>query len=498
MTESRKPDGEAGGTPRPPELKPPDAATREPGRRSIVPLLLTGCGILLVLAALLVLFLPPLLENRLTLKAESQVNRLPAPQQPPAPQTSPMAVAEPDSSGLTGTWLHKQALAEAANIAAWGGSPYKDAVLLARECDRLFEQPLPMEARDACARAISALDEIMASKEVRLEEEVAAGTQALSAGDPETASRHFQQALAIAADDRRALSGARRAAQRPTVLGLLSNGRALQAAGDRAGALQAFNEAAALDPEFLPTQRALEEVRSEMAGLAFQQAMGEAHRALAENRLSAARSALQKAQAIKPTDPAVKDLGEQLERTLRAGRLTTLRQEAEALENEERWAEALQRCEEALTLDPLAAFAADCRERAGARIDLDKRVKAVLGNPERLFEKAPLDEARQLLARASATTPRGELLAAQIVRLNRLIAEAEAEVEILIRSDGQTDVVIYHVGRLGLFDEKRLVLRTGNYTAVGSRAGFRDVRQTLAVRPGSGKRIFTLRCEEPI
>jgi hypothetical protein len=65
-------------------------------------------------------------------------------------------------------------------------------------------------------------------------------------------------------------------------------------------------------------------------------------------------------------------------------------------------------------------------------------------------------------------------------------------------SDGLTDVVIYHVGRLGLFQEKQLVLRTGNYTATGSRNGFRDVRQTLKVRPGSGKMVFTLRCEEPI
>ena len=74
----------------------------------------------------------------------------------------------------------------------------------------------------------------------------------------------------------------------------------------------------------------------------------------------------------------------------------------------------------------------------------------------------------------------------------------EAQTEVVILSDGLTDVVIYHVGRLGLFQEKSLVLRTGDYTATGSRNGFRDVRQTLKVRPGTGRMIFKLRCEEPI
>jgi len=132
------------------------------------------------------------------------------------------------------------------------------------------------------------------------------------------------------------------------------------------------------------------------------------------------------------------------------------------------------------------------------RLNLDSRLKSIFAKPERLFADGPLDEARKVLAQATVVTPGGPVLAAQIDQLDRLITEAEAEVEVMIRSDGLTDVVIYHVGRLGLFLEKRLVLRTGDYTATGSRKGFRDVRQTIKVRPSSGKTLFTLRCEEPI
>ena len=132
------------------------------------------------------------------------------------------------------------------------------------------------------------------------------------------------------------------------------------------------------------------------------------------------------------------------------------------------------------------------------RVKLDNQFTTIFAKPERLFTDGPRKEARQTLLYASQFSPRGPILTSQMNRLDSLVTEAEAEIDVVIMSDGLTDVVIYHVGRLGLFQEKQLVLRTGNYTATGSRNGFRDVRQTLKVRPGSGKMVFTLRCEEPI
>ncbi len=178
--------------------------------------------------------------------------------------------------------------------------------------------------------------------------------------------------------------------------------------------------------------------------------------------------------------------------------MRSLRQNAEQFEQKEQWPEALKACEEALSLDSHAAFAASGKERVSVRINLDNRLNAIFAKPARLFEDGPLNEARQTLVHASAMSPRGPVLAARINQLDKLIIQAEAEVEVVILSDGLTEVVVYHVGRLGLFQEKGLVLRTGDYIATGSRNGFKDVRQTLKVRPGSGKMIFTLRCEEPI
>lgn len=68
---------------------------------------------------------------------------------------------------------------------------------------------------------------------------------------------------------------------------------------------------------------------------------------------------------------------------------------------------------------------------------------------------------------------------------------------LLIESDNQTEVTIYHVGRLGAFEQKQISLRPGRYTVTGSRAGYRDVRKVISLGPASTASV-SIRCEERI
>jgi tetratricopeptide (TPR) repeat protein len=486
MTDDPTPKQDNGEPPRrTPTLIPPDATAGEEHKSSRTPLLIAVGGLLLVIAALLVVLLPLMSENRAAPIAVQETDT-PKPQatiqeqaatNPEAPDQAATAIEQ-----LIGTWLRKQAEAEAENVSAWGGENYAAATARGKECSQLLQEKQYLPARDACNEAI----------------DIAAGLLALEQGNPEPAVEYFQQALAIDADEERATAGLRRAEQLPGVLRFMQDGQTMETAGDPEGSLQAFSEAATLDPDYAPAQRAMARVKAAIAEKEFQQAMSRALQAMAEGKTTAARTALQKAETIKPGDRAVDDLKQQLLLNLRAGRLSALRQNAERMEREERWSDALKTCTEALSLDSNAAFASSCKERAKLRVELDNQFAAIFAKPERLFTDGPRKEARQTLRYASQFSPRGPILTSQMDRLDVLVTEAEAEIEVVIISDGLTDVVIYHVGRLGLFQKKQLVLRTGNYTATGSRNGFRDVRQTLKVRPGSGKMVFTLRCEEPI
>ena len=487
-----------------PKLVPPDAMQREQKQSAKGLFLVLGGGLVLILAAALVLFLPLRQEEPGTPpQSELQATRpakQPSQQQNQAGPSQVTAQQEgtAESEKLLEKWLQKQAAAEAENVSAWGGESYAQAVTFAEECNRLLGKRQSLAAAQSCQAAISSLDKLMASRDRLLEEALAAGEVAIEQSEPQAAVTYFKQALAIDAAEQRAVAGMQRAEQLPAVLQFLQDGLRLEGAGDLEGALLALNEATGLDPEFKPAREALARVTAAVAERDFQQTVSRALQAMAEGKLSVARTALQKAETIKPGDSAVKDLKWQLDQTRLAGKLASLRQEANRLEEQERWSEALQNCEQALSLDPNAAFAVSCKERVGMRVGLDNRLQSILAQPERLFEEGPRQEARRILAHAFSVSPRGQRLAAQIDKLERLITRAEAKVDVVLISDNMTEVTIHHVGRLGRFEEKHLVLRTGNYVATGSRDGFRDIRQTLEIRPESGKQIFTLRCEEPI
>lgn len=501
MTDTNDPAKPAESGPRrTPVLTPPARAeTPAPKAGRYAVLLLAGCGLLLVALALLVLIFPMTRDHADTpgLVTAVQTSLPPTPAGSQPPQREELAGAA-RSEGLIGDWLRLQARAEAENVSNWGEAAYNQALTGAEECDRLFREQDYLAAEGACTAAIATLDQLLSGKQALLAQALEAGQQDLSRGDPIAAAAAFQKALAIEAGNAQALAGQARAAQLPQVLRHIEQGLLLETAGDRNGALQEFASAVRLDPDFAPAREHHDRIRTLIAEGEFRTAMSRALQAMQTGQLTDAAKALARARALRPQDPAVVDLGRQIATRQRAGQLEALRRQADMLASEERWSDALQTCTKAMGLDDKAAFARACQEQARQRVELDRRLQGFLDQPERLFDKARLEEARQLHVHAAGITPSGERLHSQLARLDGLIAEASAEVTVLIKSDGQTDISLYHVGRLGRFEEKRLILRTGDYTATGSRPGYRDLRHVLKIRPGQGALVFTLVCEEPI
>ncbi|HET8696151.1 MAG TPA: hypothetical protein VFO94_01620, partial [Gammaproteobacteria bacterium] len=89
-------------------------------------------------------------------------------------------------------------------------------------------------------------------------------------------------------------------------------------------------------------------------------------------------------------------------------------------------------------------------------------------------------------------------LTEQIDKLSRLVTLASTPIKVELRSDQLTEVTLFRVGTLGTFTAKEVELRPGTYTAVGSRNGYRDVRQTFTVVPGRDLPPINVVCVEAI
>jgi len=230
----------------------------------------------------------------------------------------------------------------------------------------------------------------------------------------------------------------------------------------------------------------------------FMQAMSEALVALEREQWAAARGAFERASRIRTGSPEVADGLARARAGLRRESIENGLRRATRLEAAEAWHDAVNAYSEILELEPAAALAQKGRDRAAIRADLDDQFEFHLRNPGRLSSLAVLESAGSLVVEAREITPRGPRLENQITRLGQLVTTASEPVLVVFESDNLTEVIVFRVGRLGTFNQRKLSLRPGLYTVVGSRQGFRDVRLHLKVVPGTPAAPLMIRCTEAL
>jgi tetratricopeptide (TPR) repeat protein len=226
--------------------------------------------------------------------------------------------------------------------------------------------------------------------------------------------------------------------------------------------------------------------------------MSEGLAALDHGALDEAQAALARAEAARPGATSTADALKRVDEARKSEGLAAHRARAESAEGREDWKGAAAEYEAALKLDPQVAFALAGRARTVPRAELDDALQSYLLRPARLSTEAVAREAERALGRAEEAEPSGPRIQQQRAALERLLRDARTTVNVPLRSDGATEVVVLRVGTLGTFREKEVTLRPGSYVVVGRRRGYRDTRKTLVVSPGVRPAPLDVRCEEAL
>ena len=253
-----------------------------------------------------------------------------------------------------------------------------------------------------------------------------------------------------------------------------------------------------VDRTNLLAREALQQVTQQITARDFNAAMTRALAALDAGKTGVAGKALTEAEQLRPGDTAVRDARLRLRGIQTQASLDSLRRKATGKVNNEDWQAAVELYRKALAIDPAAGFARAGLSRAEERVRLHAQVDHYLDEPARVYSAAPRANAEQLLAAVSEVPPDEPQLANKISALRELLTRASTPQTLTLNSDGETSVVIYHVGRLGQFNSKQLELLPGDYTVVGSRPGYRDVRKVVRIRPGAPLPALLVRCEDEI
>lgn len=387
-------------------------------------------------------------------------------------------------------------LEENMQVGAWGAETYDQAKRLAAAGDEHFVREQFQESVASYEAATQALEELIQRGRDLLEESVARGTAALAARDQARAEEAFALAETIAPDDPRVAAGRFRTALLPDINRLMREARNAELAENWAEALAIYERVESLDGDTSGLEAAMDRVAQGRKQMRIRQRLSEAFAHLDDERFDAARSAFREVLDLQPGNTVAESGLEQVARQADVARINTLQTRAETAVAEERWDDAAALYDQVLEVDPTIQFAKSGRSMALAQQRTRSALDKIARNPERLSSDRLFREAREILQRAEDLEPRGARLASRIEDVRSILETYGNPVPVVLRSDNRTEVTVSTVGTLGSFEEKRLELRPGAYTVIGSSDGCRDVREQIVVRPNMNP--VDIRCSETL
>lgn len=383
-------------------------------------------------------------------------------------------------------------------IERWGGQPYLDAMEIYGEGDQAYIDRDYVVASDRYRTVLDRLQPFFSQIDGRFEQAMQDGEAAFAREDFVEAIRQYDLAVAITPNDPAAERGLERARNLEAVLDLMSQGDRYRDELALDAARLAYEKALELDGEWQPAEAALATVRAELQQMSFEARMTEGFDALTVGDFASARAAFNAAKGIEPNSQEPVDGLLQLDQEIRLSRIRTMELGATAEEDGEMWEQAVATYEALLEVDPDLQFAQEGLARATGRANLHRQLQGYIDEPDSLSDPTTMQRATQSLLGISRMDDVGPRLTDQKDQLSRLLKRAATPLTVQLVSDNATEVSVYRIGKLGVFANRELELRPGNYVAVGVRPGYRDVRLEFRVAPELDQEPIVVRCEEPI
>lgn len=464
-------------------------------------------GLLVLLALAVVFVLPKVVEQyELPLTQRVQVQSQPIETVQSAPigaQISPFDEAQRarqrrEAQDVLASLLTRQARLDEKTVSLWGQETYDEAIAAAREGDEHYRSG---EFHLALA-AYQSGDQLLAGLQDRipevLQQVLAEGEAAIDALDAEQAEELFRLALRLDPNSQEADAGLGRAITLDDVTALINEALTLREQGELEQARINLREATSLDPLHEQASQLLAETAVMIRDANFSRAMSRGFALLQDGEADEAIAAFQQALRIIPgasqAEEAIRQTREQVVNNAIARHMNR----AEQYEQNENWPAAIAEYEAALELDGNVVAASEGLDYSERRLQLDDLLVRTINEPRRLSEQEVYDYTVRLFETARSLEERGPRLQEQMIRVEALLEEALIPVEVELVSDNATRVTIYQVGELGQFTSRRISLKPGRYVAVGTRPGYRDVREEFLVGFGNDPGPISVQCQEQV
>jgi tetratricopeptide (TPR) repeat protein len=465
-------------------------------------------GLLVLLALVVIFVLPKLVEEYelpFTPRANSQ-NEMPIVTPSNATQTlavSPFDAAQKakqrtEAQEVLAQLLNQQKELEKIGVEQWAADEYSAAYEAARLGDEAYRTQQFVEATVQYQSGLDAMKALLDSVPQVLNSMLQRGDDALTVGDANASLESYQLALLLSPDNADASVGMQRSLSLDKVRGLMRQAERAIENGLLTNARDYLQQAVALDQYDTDAQVQLTRVRLSISDREFTDFMSAGFLALSDARSAAAIAQFEKALAMRPGSKQALDAIRQTQDKLEVIAIEQHRAAAQALEAQEEWQQAVNEYDAALAVDANLVFATTGKDYAHKRVRLDSLLQDAIQRPIRLGDPAVFEQTVQVYYTGRQIEDAGPILTRRLDTLEVLLTQAQVPVDVQLISDNRTDVTVYQVGVLGQFTQQTVSLMPGEYVAVGTRPGYRDVRKEFVVGFDHTTPPINVVCEEAI
>ncbi len=227
------------------------------------------------------------------------------------------------------------------------------------------------------------------------------------------------------------------------------------------------------------------EVRQQISNRKFTNTIDQGNQALFDGDLNRAKRALAQAKQQRPSASQTASLQNRIAEAKRQQEiihhLTTAQNDAE----QDNWAKALISYGRVLAIEPANKEAMQGYDFATQITALQRKTDEFLERPHRLSSQNIAAAARTVVQDTEMFSLFSAKLRSSTASLAQAVVKWQTPVPVRIKSDGETDIGIRGVGRIGKTEERAVELLPGTYVFEGKRKGYRTTLVEVVVKNDS-------------
>lgn len=485
-----------------------DSSNQNKGSSTVILILL---GVIVCLIVIIIaLLLAPASNNKITERKNenSNKNQLLEKKLSEIPGQTIPGVIKPFNKNSQIEWLMIKTEAEKNNMPSWAAKDYNKAIEWAAIAEKFKQQEKNEPAENHYQQATELLSKTLQEKQQRLKGLMKKGEQAFEKNDLLQAKKSFESARLIDPENNEIKNALERLNQRNEVNHLYEQALADKKNNDQVKAISYLEKALELEPDNKKIKSEWNTLKQEEKNSKFNEKISTVLEAIEDNDLNRASEELKKAKRINGSDPVIMELEKRLLEKNRIHVISQLQKKARQQESREQWMGALTSYKKILNYDADENNAKTSHKRVEMYINLNTLLDTIIVKPQRLQNDKIFEQAKKTLVLIKneiiqknnllyplEKTPK---LSKNILLADKIIKQASMVIPINIISDNKTDIVIYKVGKFGKLINKTILLRTGEYTIVGSRSGYRDIRKKININANKKTQSINVQCQEKI